>query len=102
MKWFGSRLAVVSAGAFVSMVVAGARDSSAACDPNMSYNWATNNVNRRRRCRRGTRPRRICAVICRAGCAAPSAVAMVVTVAPMWSTGFHQWGAYFTGVWVPY
>ncbi|MCV7411215.1 hypothetical protein AWC05_27840 [Mycobacterium florentinum] len=22
--------------------------------------------------------------------------------APMWSVGFHQWGAYFNGVWVPY
>ncbi|MCV7167365.1 hypothetical protein [Mycobacterium stomatepiae] len=22
--------------------------------------------------------------------------------APMWSVGFHQWGAYFDGVWVPY
>jgi hypothetical protein len=21
---------------------------------------------------------------------------------PMWSVGFHQWGSYFTGVWVPY
>jgi hypothetical protein len=22
--------------------------------------------------------------------------------APMWSVGFHQWGAYFDGAWVPY
>ncbi|WP_108925777.1 hypothetical protein [Mycobacterium montefiorense] len=22
--------------------------------------------------------------------------------APMWHVGFHQWGAFFNGVWVPY
>ena len=56
------------------------------------------NVSRRRRCRRGTRPRRsmrrhlpgrMCRPL-RQGRGGHR-------YAPMWSAGFHQWGTYFTG-----
>ena len=47
-------------------------------------------------------PAAICAVVCGAGCAAPSAVAIVVTgSSDVEQVGFHQWGVYLNGVWVP-
>ena len=103
MKWFASRLAVVTAGAFVSMMVATPGISSASCDPNMAYNWATNECKP---------PPAMPSWYVPPPQYAPSFAGQDVPppppkpwwspYAPMWSAGFHQWGAYFTGTWVPY
>lgn len=107
MKWFVRRLTAVIAVAFIAMAVAVFATpgiSSADCDTNMSFNPAT------------------------LGCTPPPALPDWYTVPPaysppfaaqdvpppppprpwwspnepMWNAGFHQWGTYLTGVWVPY
>jgi hypothetical protein len=105
MRWFGRRLAAVIAVAFVPMaaaVVVTPGVSSAECGPNMSFNPVTN--------------------VCKLPPAppawytppppyAPSFAPQDVPPpppwpawaphAPMWSNGYHQWGVYVGGVWVP-
>ncbi len=106
MRWFGHRLCGVVAIAFVPMAAAvliTPAVSSAACDPNMSWNPTA------RTC---TAPPPVPAWYTPAPVYAPSFAGDDVPppppkpwwspYAPMWQAGFHQWGAYFTGTWVPY
>jgi hypothetical protein len=101
MKWF-VRLAV----AFVSMAsvaVATPAISSASCDPNMAFNWATN------QCKPPppmpswyTPPPQYAPSFAGQDVPPPPPKPWWSPYEPMWSAGFHQWGAYFTGTWVPY
>jgi hypothetical protein len=102
MRWFVRRLTVVVAAVFAAMI-ATPGISSAQCEQNMTWNPAT--------------------FECKPPPAAPSWYVSPPSYAPpfagqdvppppprpawspnapMWSVGFHQWGAYFNGVWVPY
>ena len=105
MRWFVGRLAAVFAVAFVSMavaVVATPGVSSAECDPKMSFNWATNE------CKLPQPPP---SWYTPGPAYAPSFAGQDVPppppwpwwspVAPTWQVGFHQWGVYLNGVWVP-
>jgi len=106
MRWLVRRLTVVLAVAFVAMttaVIATPGISSADCARNMSWNQTT--------------------MECKPPPAMPdwymSATPYAPSFAgpdvppppprpwwspnePMWNAGFHQWGTYFTGTWVPY
>ena len=105
MGWFGRRLAAVIAVAFVSMaavVVATPGVSSAECAPNMSRNPTTGE------CKLPPAPP---AWYTPPPPYAPSFAGLDVppppprpwwlSDAPMWSNGFHQWGVYVGGAWVP-
>lgn len=105
MRWFVRRLAAVIAVTFVAMavaVIATPGISSARCDRNISWNPAT--------------------FECQPPPAAPTWFTPPPPYAPsfagqdvpppppqpwwtsdpmMWSVGFHQWGIYVGGVWVP-
>jgi hypothetical protein len=107
MRRLFGRLTVVTALAFVPMaaeVIATPAISSAECDPNMSFNVST------RECKPMPAPP---AWYAPPPAYSPSFAAQDVPPPPpprpwwspndpMWSVGFHQWGAYFDGVWVPY
>lgn len=106
MRRFVRRLTVVIAVAFVALtvaVIATPGISSAQCDRNMSWNWATF------ACEPPPAPP---AWYTPPPPYAPSFASQDVPPPPprpswspnepMWSAGFHQWGAYFDGVWVPY
>ena len=110
MRWCFSRVAAVIAVAFIAMAVAvlvtpgiSWGTPAAECDPHWSWNPAT--------------------LECKPPPAMPDWYALPPPYAPsfagqdvppppprpwwspnapMWSVGFHQWGAYFNGVWVPY
>ncbi|OBH49957.1 hypothetical protein [Mycobacterium sp. E2479] len=106
MRWLFRRLTAVvvaATGAIAATVIATPGISSAECDSNMSWNVAT--------------------FECKPPPASPEWYAPKPPYAPpfasqdvppppprpwwspnepMWSVGFHQWGAYFNGVWVPY
>lgn len=107
MRWFFGRLPVVIAVAFVPMtaaVIATPAISSADCDPNMSFNVAT------WECK--PRPAPPAWYVTPPAYAPPFAAQDVPPPPPprpwwspnepMWNAGFHQWGTYFTGTWVPY
>ncbi|MCV7427322.1 hypothetical protein [Mycobacterium montefiorense] len=106
MRWFVRRSAAAIAVVFVAMavaVIATPGISAAQCDPNMSWNQATGE------CKRPTAPPLWYTA---PPAYAPSFAGQDVPPpppqpwwspnAPMWSVGFHQWGAYFDGAWVPY
>jgi hypothetical protein len=107
MRWFVRRLTVVIAVAFVALVVAVIATpgiSSAQCDHNMSWNRTTF------ACEPPPAPP---AWYMPAPPYAPSFASTDVPPPPpprpwwspnepMWNAGFHQWGTYFTGTWVPY
>jgi hypothetical protein len=105
MGWFGRRVAVVIAVAFVSMaaaVVATPGVSSAECDPNMSWNPTTG------ACKLPPAPP---AWYTPPPAYAPSFAPQDVPPpppwpawapqAPMWSNGYQHWGVYVGNVWVP-
>jgi hypothetical protein len=105
MRWFGRRLAAVIAVAFVPMapaVVVTPGVASAECGPNMSFNPVTN------MCKLPPAPP---AWYTPPPPYAPSFAPLDVPPpppwpswaphAPMWSNGYHQWGVYVGGVWVP-
>lgn len=112
MKGFVRRLTAAIAVVFVAMavaVIATPGISSAQCDPNMSWNEATGE------CKQPAAPP---AWYTPPPPYAPSFAGQDVPPppqwtgtqppwpwwapqAPMWSTGFHQWGIYVGGVWVP-
>jgi hypothetical protein len=107
MRWFVRRLTVVIAAAFVPLaadVVTTSAIASAGCDRNMSYNDVTNAC---------TPPPPVAPWYAAPPAYAPSFAAQDVPPPPpprpwwspnepMWNAGFHQWGTYFTGTWVPY
>ncbi len=106
MSWFVRRLTAAIAVVFVAMavaVIATPGVSSAQCDPKMSWNEATGE------CKQPAAPP---AWYAPPPPYAPSFAGQDVPPPPlrpswspndpMWSVGFHQWGAYFNGVWVPY
>ncbi len=106
MSWFVRRLTAAIAVVFVAMavaVIATPGVSSAQCGQNMSWNEATGE------CKQPTAPP---AWYVPSPPYAPSFAGQDVPPPPlrpswspndpMWSVGFHQWGAYFNGVWVPY
>lgn len=106
MRWFFSRLTAVTALAFVpaaTAVIATPAISSAECDPNMSFNVAT------WECKP---PTPLPAWYAAPPPYAPSFAGQDVPPPPprpwwspnepMWNAGFHQWGTYFDGTWVPY
>ncbi|KBZ59475.1 hypothetical protein ACRU43_19960 [Mycobacterium colombiense] len=107
MRWFVRRLtavlAVTFAGAAVA-VIATPAISSAQCDPNMSWNVSTFECKP---------PPAIPDWYASPPAYAPPFAAQDVPPPPpprpwwspnepMWNAGFHQWGTYFTGTWVPY
>ena len=112
MRWFLGRLTAAIAVVFVAMAVTAIVTpgiSSAQCDQNMSWNEATGE------CKRPAAPP---AWYTPPPPYAPSFAGQDVPPppqwtgtqppwpwwapqAPMWSTGFHQWGIYVGGVWVP-
>jgi hypothetical protein len=107
MGWFIRRSSAAVGAAFAAMavtVIATPAISSAECASNMSWNRASGE------CIRPTPPPDWYVA---PPAYAPSFAAQDVPPppplrpawspnAPMWSVGFHQWGAYFNGVWVPY
>jgi hypothetical protein len=107
MRWFVRRLTVVIGCAFIGMataVIFTPAIGSADCDRNMSWNRVT--------------------MECKPPPAMPDWYATPPAYAPpfaaqdvpppppprpwwspnepMWNAGFHQWGTYFDGTWVPY
>jgi hypothetical protein len=105
MRWF-VRSAIVIAVAFVSMAataVATPAVSSADCDPNMSWNPTT------KVCKLPppppawyTAPPPYAPSFAPPDIPPPPPSPPWAPQAPMWSNGFHQWGAYIGGVWVPF
>lgn len=105
MRWLLGRLTAVVAVAFMAMVVAVIATpaiSSARCDRNLSFNVSTFE------CKPQPAPPPWYAV---PPAYSPAFASDVPPPPPrpawspnepMWSVGFHQWGAYFDGVWVPY
>lgn len=107
MKWFIARLTAVIAVAFAFMAVTAMATpgiSSADCESNMSFNPTT------RSC---TPPPALADWYTAPPVYAPPFAAQDVPPPPpprpwwspnepMWNAGFHQWGTYFTGTWVPY
>ncbi|OBA64873.1 hypothetical protein A5647_25835 [Mycobacterium sp. 1100029.7] len=102
MRWFVRRLTAVVAvvpAAMIAMPGIG----SAECDQNMSFNEATFECKP---------PPAVASWYVPPPAYAPPFAGPDVPPppprpawspnAPMWSVGFHQWGAYFNGVWVPY
>jgi hypothetical protein len=107
MRWLFGRLTAVIAAAFVPMaaaVIATPAISSAQCDPNMSWNVAT------WECK--PLPAMPDWYITPPAYAPPFAAQDVPPPPPprpwwspnepMWNAGFHQWGTYIVGAWVPY
>ncbi|OBF50056.1 hypothetical protein A5756_22900 [Mycobacterium sp. 852002-53434_SCH5985345] len=105
MRWFARRLTAVVAVAFVAMavaVIATPGISSAQCDHNMSFNPVTFECKP---------PPASPAWYTLPPAYAPSFAGQEVpppppqpwwtSEPPMWSVGFHQWGIYVGGVWVP-
>jgi hypothetical protein len=106
MRWFGQRLAAVVAVAFGFMsvsVIATPGISWASCDPNMSFNPTS------RTC---TPPPGLPDWYTAPPAYSPSFAAQNVPPPPppkpwwanndpQWQVGFHQWGIYLNGVWVP-
>jgi hypothetical protein len=105
MRCFGRRLVFVLTIMFVSMVatvLVTPAVSSAACVSNMSRNPVTNE------CKQPTAPP---AWYTPPPAYAPAFAGQDVPppppwpwwspVAPTWQVGFHQWGLYLNGVWVP-
>jgi hypothetical protein len=105
MRWFGHRLLGVFAIAFVPMaavVLVTPAVSSAACASNMSFNPTT------RECKQ---PPALPPWYTPGPAYAPSFAGQDVPppppwpwwspIAPTWQVGFHQWGVYLNGVWVP-
>lgn len=107
MRWFVRRLTVVIGCAFVGMATAAISTpgiSSAECDRNMSWNVSTFE------CKPLPAPP--------PWYTAPPAYAPPFAAQdvpppppprpwwspnePMWNAGFHQWGTYIVGTWVPY
>ncbi|WAC92414.1 hypothetical protein [Mycobacterium sp. Aquia_213] len=106
MMWFVRRMSAAGAVVFAAMagaVIATPGISSAQCDSNMSWNQATG--------------------VCKPPQAPPAWYTPPPPYAPsfagpdvppppprpwwspnvpMWHVGFHQWGAFFDGAWVPY
>ncbi|OBG70267.1 hypothetical protein A9X05_03915 [Mycobacterium sp. E3298] len=107
MRWFIRRLTAVIAvalGPAAVAVIATPGISSADCDRNMSFNPATLEC---------TPPPVLPDWYTLPPPYAPPFAAQDVPPPPpprpwwspnepMWNAGFHQWGTYFTGVWVPY
>ncbi|OBK00473.1 hypothetical protein [Mycobacterium sp. 1245852.3] len=105
MRWLFGRLTAVVAVALMTMVVAVIATpaiSSAQCDRNLSFNVSTFE------CKPRPAPPPWYAV---PPAYSPEFASDVPPPPPrpawspnepMWSVGFHQWGAYFDGVWVPY
>ncbi|MCA2243205.1 hypothetical protein JF781_12605 [Mycobacterium sp. WUMAC-067] len=107
MQWFVRRLTAVIAVAFAAMavgVIATPAIGSAECDRNMSWNRTTEE------CKPPPPPPDWYAAPPEY---APPFAAQDVPPPPpprpswspnepMWNAGFHQWGTYFTGTWVPY
>ncbi|SPM34600.1 hypothetical protein MRAB57_2420 [Mycobacterium rhizamassiliense] len=107
MSRFGRGLAGVVAAAFAALaatVVATPGISWAGCDRNMSHNDVTNAC---------TPPPPMPAWYVPPPAYAPPFAAQDVPPPPpprpswspnepMWNAGFHQWGTYITGTWVPY
>jgi hypothetical protein len=106
MQWFVRRLTAVIAAAFAAMaiaVIATPAISSAQCDLNMSWNWATNE------CKPPpplpawyTPPPPYAPPFASPDVPPPPPRPWWSPNEPMWNAGFHQWGTYFTGTWVPY
>jgi hypothetical protein len=105
MRWLGHRLVCVFAMAFVPMaaaVLVTPAVSSADCGFNMSWNPTT------RECKQ---PPAVPAWYTPPPAYAPSFAGQDVPPppprpwwspeAPTWQVGFHQWGVYLNGVWVP-
>jgi hypothetical protein len=101
MKWFVRRLSVVVTMGAAMIATPGI--SSAQCDHNMSWNPTTNE------CKLPPAPP---AWYTAPPAYSPSFAAQDVPPpppptpwwapnTPMWSVGFHQWGVYLNGVWVP-
>ncbi|WP_082973016.1 MULTISPECIES: hypothetical protein [unclassified Mycobacterium] len=104
MRWFGRRLAALIAVAFASMAAAVATPgvSSAECGSNMSWNPAT------RECKPPpaspawyTPPPPYAPSFAGQDVPPPPPQPWWTSEPPMWSVGFHQWGIYVGGVWVP-
>jgi hypothetical protein len=106
MRYFGRRLVLVLTVMFVSMVATvfvTPGISSAQCGRNMGWNPVTGE------CKTPAAPP---AWYTAPPAYVPSFAGQDVPPPPprpwwspnepMWSAGFHQWGTYFTGVWVPY
>jgi hypothetical protein len=106
MRWYLSRATAAVAVAFAAMAfgtITTPAISSAACDANMSWNRTTGE------CKRPTPPPDwyVAPPAYAPSFAGPDVPPPPLRPAwspnaPMWSVGFHQWGAYFNGVWVPY
>lgn len=105
MKWFGRRLAAVIALTFVCMaatVTVTPGISSADCGPNMSFNPTTHV------CKLPppppdwyTAPPPWAPSFAGQDVPPPPPKPWWAPNSPMWSVGFHQWGVYLNGVWVP-
>lgn len=106
MRWFIRRLTVVIAVAFVALavaVIATPGTSSADCDHNMSWNPAT------LECKPPppppppwyTPPPPYAPSFAGQDVPPPPPQPWWTSEPPMWSVGFHQWGIYLNGVWVP-
>ncbi|OBH29349.1 hypothetical protein A5692_21075 [Mycobacterium sp. E342] len=105
MRWFVRRPAAVAV-AFVAMavaVIARPAISSADCDHNMSWNPAT------LECKPPppapppwyTPPPPYAPSFAGQDVPPPPPQPWWTSEPPMWSVGFHQWGIYVGGVWVP-
>lgn len=107
MRWFARRLTVVIGCAFVGMataVISTPGISSAECDRNMSWNVSTFECK--------PRPAPPPWYTAPPAYAPPFAAQDVPPPPPprpwwspnepMWNAGFHQWGTYIVGTWVPY
>lgn len=107
MRWFVRRLTVVIGCAFVGMataVISTPGISSAECDRNMSWNVSTFECK--------PRPAPPPWYTAPPAYAPPFAAQDVPPPPPprpwwspnepMWNAGFHQWGTYIVGTWVPY
>jgi hypothetical protein len=104
MKWF-ARLAAVIAVPFVSMAAVGVAMpavSSAECAHNMSFNPMTGE------CKLPpappdwyTAPPPYAPSFAPPDIPPPPPWPAWAPRAPMWSNGYHQWGVYMGGVWVP-
>ncbi|MGD1241027.1 hypothetical protein [Mycobacterium seoulense] len=105
MRWFVRRLTALAAAAFAAMavaVIATPAISSAECDHNMSFNPVT------RECKPPpaapawyTPPPPYAPSFAGQDVPPPPPQPWWTSEPPMWSVGFHQWGIYLGGAWVP-
>jgi hypothetical protein len=105
MRWFVCRLAAFAV-AFVSMaaaMVATPGVSSAACAPNMSWNRVTDECKPPPPPPAWYVPRPAYAPsFAPPDIPPPPPAPWWAPQAPMWSTGYQQWGAYIGNVWFPF